>query len=143
MVAEEKVKIAAYIALAGTGVWLATSLMSGSSLLNNALGEIKAARQEILSAKTDIGNAKLTIDSAQSVLNGLRLNAENAQKDLDRLRGQREKINSDIANTIANSRENLKKYNNSIQEILSEQNRVIQSLDSIDIRTLVVIPAKK
>jgi hypothetical protein len=68
MITEEKVKIAAYIAMAGTVGWLAIGLVSGNGLLNQALGEIKAARVEIKSAKIDIDNAKMTIDSAQKVL---------------------------------------------------------------------------
>jgi chromosome segregation ATPase len=142
MITEEKVKIAAYIAMAGTVGWLAIGLVSGNGLLNQALGEIKAARVEIKSAKIDIDNAKMTIDSAQKVLGVLRFAAENAQKDLERLKGQREKISSDISSAIANSRLDLKKYGNSIQDLLNEQNQMIRSLDSIDIRTLIVVPAK-
>lgn len=142
MIIQEKIKIAAFGAMGACFVWLATAIGGSGNLLTKAVDEIKVARTEIGFAKTEIGAAKVNIDSAQRVLGILRMAAENAKDDLAKLKTQREKISSDIAGSIANSKKDLEKFGSSIQGLLSEQNQTIKSLDSINIRHLIVVPAK-
>ena len=142
MLEKINLKVLAYIGIAGTFVWLGFGMNKSGRLLDQALAHIDSARTEIRSARQDMSNAKILMDSAQQVMNVLKRAAETAEKDLNRLKGEREKIHVDITNAIAASRQDLKRYGNSIQELLNEQNRMLHTLDSINIRTLIVVPAK-
>lgn len=142
MIIQEKLKIAAFGAMGACFVWLATAIGGSGNLLTKAVDEIKVARTEIGHAKAEISGVKIHIDSAQKVLGTLRLAAENAKDDLAKLKTQREKISSDIAGSIANSKKDLERFGSSIQDLLSEQNQTIKSLDSINIRHLIVVPTK-
>ena len=136
-------KVLAFAAMGISFAWLAFGLNSKGNLLDKALAQLDSARTEIHSAQKDMGNAKILMDSAQKVMSTLRLAAQYAEKDLKKLNGERDKIHSDITKTIASSRQDLKKYGNSIQDILNEQQQMMRTLDSINIKTLIVVSAKK
>jgi hypothetical protein len=143
MITKEKIKIFAFGGMAAAFLWLAFAMKGKGDLLDQALHEIKSARLEIDSAQHDIKLAKLNIDSAQKVLEVMRLAAEQARYDLNGLQKERNKIFTDIDQTIASSKQSLVKYEYDINKILSRQKALIAELDAIGIKNLNIIPSKK
>jgi uncharacterized protein (DUF3084 family) len=143
MITKENIKIFAFGGMTAAFLWLAYGMKGKGDLLDQALTEINAARREIDSAQNDIKLAKVNIDSAQKILQIMRLAAEQTRYDLNNLQKERNKIYTDIDQTIASSKQSLVKYEYDINKILSRQKALIAELDAIGIKNLYIQPSKK
>ena len=138
-----QLKTFAFGALAIGAVWFAFAVKGKVDYLAQAKLQIDSARIQIHLAKADIEAAKQDIDLTRTYLTDIRNAALAAKSDLTRLQDERNKIYVNIDKTIANSLSNLKEQERSIKSILGKQRAMLDSLNAMPIRNLIIEPSKK
>jgi septal ring factor EnvC (AmiA/AmiB activator) len=133
----------AFGALAIGAVWFGFAVKDKVDYLEQAKLQIDSARVQIHLAKQDIDSAKQYIDLTRTYLADIRKAALDAKNDLSRLQEERNKIYVSIDKTIANSLSNLKEQERSIKGILGKQRAMLDSLNAIPIKNLIIEPSKK
>ena len=130
-------------ALAIGAVWFGFTVRDKIDYLEQAKLQIDSARVQIHLAKEDIGKAKMDIDSTRKYLVDIRNAALAAKSDLLRLQDERNKIYVSIDRTIAHSLMNFKEQERSIKGILAKQRAMLDSLNALPIRNLIIESSKK
>ncbi len=133
----------AFGALAIGAIWFGFAVKGKTDYLEQAKLQIDSARVQIRLSKEDIAAAKQDIDSTRKYLADIRNAASVAKSDLVRLQDERNKIYVSIDKTIANSLSNLQEQERSIKNILGKQRAMLDSLNAVPIRNLIIEPSKK
>jgi hypothetical protein len=139
---KEKLKPFAFGAAALGLVWMAFGLKSQSNYLDRANLQIDSARVLLQGIKTDIGEAKTDVLATRQCLSDIRTAANIAKNDLVNLQRERDNIYKSIDVTIDNSRKKLKDHQSSIESILNRQKRMLDSLNAIQIKDIIIESSK-
>lgn len=128
--------------LAIGAVWFGFAVKGKVDYLEQAKLQIDSARVQIRLSKEDIAAAKQDIDSTRKYLADIRNAAATAKNDLTKLQYERDKIYKNIDKTIASSVSNLQSQKRSIDDILSDQRKLIDALNAIPISNIIIEPSK-